>query len=1405
MAFKEERVNGGSLKALPQFDRFCDDTEPWVLFKNRFINFIELNEYPVEKRARGLLAHLSTSAFSKLRDELYPGEPVEKSFEELIAVLDGIYSQGVSKWIKRIEFRDIKQEQSESLQDFARRLRRSAEPCEWSIDTLSYSLVEQFLRGIKDHHVKDHALHKADSFKTLNDAIKEAESVATRKERLDINYGGYKRQGRPKASSSAQRCPSGSCFRCGKPNHIAPECPYKQSVCRKCGGIGHLQAVCRKSNATGKMTQQDGRRLPEHSSASVSSGFHGNRRAGGQSRRDADSSSSDGHSSNAKQSGTASKAQRVFVVASSPHSHVSVRAIRTKRVEVEPIRVTLDIEGAKATMEVDSGCGVTIMPYARFVAVLPNFEHHTPDVTLCLANGEEVVPHSFVEVKVTWRQDTKLLRLYLVKERNFPMLLGRDWIQVFHMNSIYVCNISECTAKDLLADFPKLTSAEVGAVPHLHSLTVQFKSQPKPVFFKTRKVPYALADAVNRELRSMQDKGWISQVQHSEWAHPIVPIMKKDGSVRVCVDLKVGLNQQVKLMEYKMPIVQEILDNLGTAKVFSTIDIANAFMHVPIHQDHRKYFTINTPLGLFELTRMPFGYVNAPLCWQRIIDSIVGGIQGVHVFYDDILVATETKQEHETRLREVLQRLNANDLRINIAKCKFMQNSVSYCGFVLTAAGIRKSESKVQAITKMPVPKNVSELKSFLGLVQFYGQFVQDLANTAAPLYSLLKKGAMFQWTEACQKSFQSIKRMLASEVVLMPFNPNLPLVLSTDASPVGVSAILAHRLPSGVEKPIAYYSQVLNETERRYTQLDREALAIKKGVSKFQQYLFGRRFICVTDSRPLLSIFSPSTKLPPLTATRLQHYAIFLQSFKYDIEYRSTLRNTNADALSRLPCKSEDLPGTENRLPDEVGMFFCRLREGAPINASVIERATNDDEELQQIIKALRTKTESKLAGVSSSEFTISGNSLFRGHRIVIPEKLRGEILSELHQGHFGVVKMKALARQFCWWPSIDKDIEGVARRCHICMLTANNPVRAAVHAWEPATGPWQRIHVDYAGPINGSWYLVVVDAYSKWLEVCCVKSCTSKVTATKLEELFARFGYPCQLVSDNATTFCSREFEFFLRERGIEHRRSAPFHPATNGQAERYVQTLKKGLLKVGSPENQPLKFSAYLLRLRNQPSEATGQSPAELFLGRPLRDKLSQLTEASVQPSVSNPDGVKFSAGERVSVRIYNKQKKWVTGIVTRTLGKRHVVVRLDNGIHLKRHINQVRRTAVDTPGGGYDLFSHFQLADQTGSSPPEETAGPLAEITEDGAETFDSCRSGESARLGAPTLNLSDEEELRDIEQPSTSTPRQQDARIVTNEEGATSQSPQQQSPTVRRSRRKKRRVNYREFASSGRTE
>ena len=474
------------------------------------------------------------------------------------------------------------------------------------------------------------------------------------------------------------------------------------------------------------------------------------------------------------------------------------------------------------------------------------------------------------------------------------------------------------------------------------------------------------------------------------------------------------------------------------------------------------------------------------------------------------------------------------------------------------------------------------------------------LSTHAHPLNQLLRKGVAWKWGPECQRAFRHVKAVLASAEVLAHYDASLPLKLDCDASAVGLGAVLSHVFPNGVERPIAYASRTLSNPEKNYSQIEKEGLALVWGVRKFHKYLYGRHFTLVTDHKPLLAILGEHRGLPTLAAARLQRWAVFLLGYQYTLEFRSTTKHCNADAFSRLP-----RAGTARMVEKEASAFnIHQLQELTPITPKQLAAATATDPVLSQVLRYCRDGWPTTVAKdlepyhQKQAELGLEAGCVFRGTQVVIPSTLQSQVLQELHTSHPGIVRMKGLAR----WPGLTKAIENCVQGCDNCQTQRNQPPPVPLHPWPLTREPWERVHIDFAGPVDGLFYLILVDSYSKWIEIEPMRTTTTEKTVDILKTIFARYGLPRELVSDNGPQFVSAAFQLFMKRNGIRHARSAPYHPATNGAAERVVQTFKRSLRTAGSDSgSEAHKLARFLLSYRTTPHSTTGQAPAELFLRR------------------------------------------------------------------------------------------------------------------------------------------------------------------------------------------------------------
>ncbi|XP_060603332.1 uncharacterized protein K02A2.6-like [Ruditapes philippinarum] len=820
-----------------------------------------------------------------------------------------------------------------------------------------------------------------------------------------------------------------------------------------------------------------------------------------------------------------------------------------------------------------------------------------------------------------------------------------------------------------------------------------FKLKPisNPKFIKTRTVAFAVKPKIEVELERLLSECVLEKVTHSEWATPIVPVPKSNGDIRICGDFKVTINPVLEVDQHPLPQIEHIFASLGKGKKFSKIDLKNAYLQLEVDDESKKLLTISTHKGLFRYNRLVFGVASAPAIFQRLIEQIMEDIPNVQVILDDMIITGSDDKEHLEILEQVLKRLDEYGLRVNVEKCKFMEPKVEFCGHEIDADGLHKTDAKIAAIVNAPEIKNVKDLRSFLGLVQYYAKFLENLSTILHPLHQLLQKNARWKWTSDCDKAVQTVKKMITSDLVLVNYDPDLPVILACDASSFGLGAVLSHRLPNGTERPIAFASRSLSSAERNYSQIDKEGLSIVWGIKKFHPYVFGREFLLITDNKPLLSIFGPKKGICSTTAARLQRYALFLSGYRFEIQYKYTKHHGNCDGLSRLP-----LQYVESHQLDETDIFYSHQFDKLPITSNQVALATQRDLVLSKVYEhVIKGHEISEMSRVYEpyktrfKELSVYQGCLMWGIRLVIPQTLRQAVLNELHVGHVGIVKMKSLARSYVYWPGIDTDLESIAQSCSGCMMSKSSPPEAPIHPWEYPSRPWSRVHVDFAGPFMGYMFFVLVDAYSKWPIVKIMQTTTTSKTIEILRSIFADLGICDELVSDNGPQFIRDEFQKFLSQNGVKHIRGAPYHPKTNGLAERFVQTFKQAL-KASKNDSGTLqtKLSRFLMQYRNSEHSTTKETPAKLMFGRTLttrfdkfRPSLQNRVEKAQSKMVRSTSDRNYLVEDTVMIRDYReKYEKWIPGVIKTQTGPVSYRVEISPGVSWKRHADQIRAADV-----------------------------------------------------------------------------------------------------------------------------
>ncbi|KAL0880304.1 hypothetical protein ABMA27_002756 [Loxostege sticticalis] len=706
-----------------------------------------------------------------------------------------------------------------------------------------------------------------------------------------------------------------------------------------------------------------------------------------------------------------------------------------------------------------------------------------------------------------------------------------------------------------------------------------------------------------------------------------------------------------------------------------------------------------------------------------VSEETLRGVASTVVFLDDICCTGIDRVSHLNNLRQILGRLKEMGLTVKLEKCSFLQKSVNYLGFVIDENGLHPDHKKVEAISNAPLPGDATQLRSFLGLLNYYGKFIPKLSIILQPLHELLKKGVNWNWSTECNKAFNEAKQALTCDRVLAHYEEGRPLVLSVDSSAYGLGAVLAHRYPDGSERPVSCVSRTLNEAERNYSQIDKEALAIFYGITRHHQYLFGRKFELRTDHKPLSYIFGSKVGIPQTAASRLQRWAARLAAYDFTIHFVKSVENGPADALSRLPLAHKG--GDVNSVS-----YINLVQECIPINFHDVRRETNKDVLLSRILGYVKfgwpsvpTCEDDKPYFARKNEITSDFGCLIYKYRIIIPLSLQSKVLEEIHQGHLGVNKMKNISRNYVYWPSLDRDLENLCRSCEACQAVRDAPPRAPLHPWEFPLVPWQQLsmrnpNADFAEYL-GKRYLILVDANSKWIEALPMTRTDSQSTITALMSVFSRFGLPSQLVTDNGPPYFSQEFKDYCIKNCIKHVTAAPY------------RTIKKVLKRaVHSGENVLQALNKFLLHYRNCDHATTGVPPAVLLTGRRMRTRLDALRPDIASRQVTNAGGTpgpQLQVGEPVLARDYSsRSEKWSLGTITKITGPVSYRVDIGDGVEWRRHRDQIlpvgnksrlslSRASIGTQKGeknSSDLEENYEDASEEPGETPNEHCAPPA---------------------------------------------------------------------------------------------
>ena len=772
-----------------------------------------------------------------------------------------------------------------------------------------------------------------------------------------------------------------------------------------------------------------------------------------------------------------------------------------------------------------------------------------------------------------------------------------------------------------------------------------------PIKQPVRRPPFHLRDEADKAVEKMLKDGVI-EPSNSPWASPVVLVRKKDNSLRYCIDYR-KLNNVTRKDSYPLPRIDDSLDSLGKAKYFSTLDLASGYWQIGLTDEARQKSAFCTTSGLYQFKVMPFGLTNAPATFQRLMEKVLAGLQWqiCLVYIDDIIIYSQTLEEHLKDLQQIFSRLKQAKLKLKPKKCSLLREKVAFLGHVVSGKGIETDPDKIEAVKKWQQPTNLTELRSFIGFCSYYRRFIPEFAILAKPLIQLTEKGKSFEWTSAQDEAWTVLKEKLVNAPILTYPDRDATFLLDTDASNTGIGAVLS-QIIDGEEKVIAYGSRVLSKAERNYCITRRELLAVVYFVKTYRHYLVGKKFILRTDHAALRWL--KDFKEPEGQVAR---WIEVLDTYDYELIHRPGKKHLNADAMSRGPCAQcsgehegkASRRGRRKKNEENVTAVMTRQQKKIPVNTDAesnwlssvnlnmdrIRASQQADPVLSQIFDWVKKEDKPSYSQISHeghavkfywSQFDslriINGVVIREIHsstgikrQILLATDLRDEALAECHSvitaGHFGQKKSLANLRRRFIWPGMRRDMDLFILSCEKCQQykTEGKKRRAALKDFRAGI-PMERVCVDIVGPFpvstNGNKYgLVVTDCFTKYVEIYPIPNQEAVTVATTLtKEFFSRYGVPTLLHTDQGTQFESVVFQETCRLLGIKKTRTTPFHPQSDGQSERNIKTLTRMIAMTVDEQHQWDEHLPFIsMAYRATPQATTGLTPNYMMYGREL----------------------------------------------------------------------------------------------------------------------------------------------------------------------------------------------------------
>ena len=1272
----------------------------------------------------------------------------------------GLYYTGTKNIIhERVEFNRMFRLESEPINHWETRCREQAVKCEYCKTCTPQLIRDRFIVGINDDNLLSKLVNSAVKDATIEletvvlharqyEATKnKIKSMATTSVEEQVNFTRSTPRQKPKPSTP--KSISTVCAWCAEPQHIngKNDCPAQGKQCYSCGKMNHLSKACLHPDP--RWRQKRNEVTVREQSATVS------KQKGNHQVHQLESDESPDKQQYAEFPYSSFSIDLEDIVYGVETNYPQTRKGKKYFVDLNVAGLNSD-HFTKVQFQIDSAATCNTLP-------LPTLRQITdPDHPDCgirpsksnikMYNNASTHPVGIIDLTCERNGKQNQLQFQIVDGPEFnnkpPLLSGSD-CELLNVLKVYPDEIhslstaSSCTELTTPLNEQTVTQVYKDVFEGLGCIgdPVHIRLNPDitPVQAGVRRYPIHKTEKIADRIREMISQGYLAPVtEPTPWCSPMTAVERPDKPnhpIRICMDPVRTLNLAIQRPVYPMPTLEENLHKLVNAKCFTMVDALVGFSQVPLDKESSLLTTMHTPIGRVKWLRLPFGISSAPEEFQRRQHEVIEGLAGVINVADDILIFgkgntyEEASEDHDKNLIALLDRCRERNLKLNPRKLKFKLTSVSFMGHTVTDQGLVPDNSKIEAITRMPVPQDKKATQRFIGMCNFLSQYLPKLSEICAPLREVSTPQAEFCWSSTQQDAFSKVKELISSAPVLQFYDSKLPVTLQVDASEKGLGGAL---LQNG--KPVAYTSSTLTQAERdNYAQIEKECLAIVNAMSRWDQWLFGHQSILVeTDHKPLETIFKRPISDAPM---RLQKMMLKLRRYTFTVHYRKGSTMWLADTLSRAPLSRThqtdrdfeifalDTINTEHRPGRILDHTYEEIKTATaedPLLSHLIPYITHGwPEEKHQLPPELTPFWNYR------SELIVAENVIYKGTKIIIPQSMRARMLEKIHSPHQGIEKSIMNASDTLFWPSMRSDIKTACENCSICAEYATQHQKEPMLSYPIPSLPWQFVSQDIL-KYDGNYYLVTVDHYSDFFELDKLQDTLASTVVSVTKTIFARHGSPMKCLTDNGPQFASSEYSNFARSWNFNHISSSPYYSQSNGRAEAAVKAAKSLLKKCKDP-------LLGLLHLRNTPTKGHQSTPTQRLMSRRTRTTLpvaAQLLEPSVVPSDSvttekehlrtsskryydqtaGAELPKLEVGDHVYIkpRPSEHNKAWNYGIISNIPAPRSYTIKTPSGT-ARRNSRQIRVAAP--PSSNINMPNYVDNWNTTPYLPTQEDSPPV----------------------------------------------------------------------------------------------